>query len=59
MASRGDEVEQSMNTIVPESWVALDPRFFSENVVVLALQIPDNLRKAAQISALITPEFIL
>jgi len=59
MTSRGDEVEQSMNTVISESWIALDPRFFSENVIVLALEVSDNLRKAARISGLITPQHVL
>ncbi len=49
MTSRGDEIEQSMDTVVPKSWIALDPRFLSENVIVLTLKVSDNLRKAAHL----------
>ena len=59
MTSRGDKVEQSMNTVVPESWIALDPRFFSEDVIVLALKISDNLGETVHISSLIASQYIL
>lgn len=35
-----------MNAVVPEARVALDPTLLREDVVVLALEVPDNLREA-------------
>jgi hypothetical protein len=48
MASRGDKVEQSMNTIITESWIALDTRFLRQNIVVLSLKITNDLTEAIQ-----------
>ena len=42
MASRRNEVEKSMNTVVPEAGVTLDSRFFGKDVIVLTLEVPDN-----------------
>ena len=50
MTSRGDEVKQSVNTVVSKPWITLNPGFFGEDVIVLSLKIPNNLRKAASIS---------
>ena len=47
-----------MNTIVPEPWIALDPRLFSKDVIVLALKISNNFRKAVCMSTLTTAEQI-
>jgi hypothetical protein len=41
-----DKVEKGVNSIVPETGVTLDTRFFSQNVVVLALEVADNLLEA-------------
>jgi hypothetical protein len=38
-----DEVEQGMNTVVPETRVTLDAGLFGQDVVVLALEVTDNL----------------
>lgn len=43
MASRRDKVQQSMYTVVTESGVTLDPRFFSQDVIILTLEISDDL----------------
>ena len=45
MTRRSDKVEESMDTVVSESWVALDARFFRQDVVVLALKIANNFSK--------------
>ena len=46
MAGRGDEIEQSMNTIVAETRVTLDTGLFCKNIVVLALKIANYFTKA-------------
>lgn len=46
MSCRGDKVEKSVDTVVPETWVALDTRFFSQNIVVLTLEIANYFLKA-------------
>lgn len=46
MASGWDEVQKSVDSVVPEASVALDARLFGQNVIVLALEVPDNLLKA-------------
>ena len=38
-----NEVEQDVDTIVSEARVTFDARLFSENIVVLSLEEPDNL----------------
>lgn len=46
MASRSDKVEQGMNTIIPESGVTLDTRFFCKDVIILTLKMSNDLREA-------------
>jgi len=41
-----DEIEQDVDTVVAESGVTLDTGLFSENVVVLALEVADDFAKA-------------
>ena len=48
MASRGDEVEHGVNTIVSEAGVTLDTRLLSKNVIVLPLEVADDLGEAAR-----------
>jgi hypothetical protein len=43
MASGGDEVEHSMDSVVPEARVTLDTGLLGENVVVLPLEVADDL----------------
>ena len=43
MASRGDEVEQRVNTVVPEAGVTLDSRLFGKDIIVLAFNVAHNL----------------
>lgn len=47
MTSRGNEVQHGVYSIVPESGVSLDTRLLGQDVVILSLEIPNNLRKAA------------
>ena len=46
MASRCDEVEQGMDTIVPKSGVTLDTRFFCKDVIILTLKMANDLGEA-------------
>lgn len=46
MTSRSDEIEKSMDTVVSESRITFNPGLFGENVIVLPLKIPNNLREA-------------
>lgn len=48
MPGRGDEVEQSMNTVVAEAGVTLDTGLLSENVIELAFQVPNDLLEAGK-----------
>ena len=48
VTGRGDEVEQSVNSVVPEARVTLDTRLLRENVVVLALEVAHNLLETEQ-----------
>jgi hypothetical protein len=43
MTSWGDEVEHSVYTVVPESWVTLDTRLFGQDVVILSLEVANDL----------------
>ena len=45
MASRCNKVEQGMDTIIPESWVTLDTRFFRKDVIILTLKMSNDLRE--------------
>jgi hypothetical protein len=45
MAGRGDKVEESVNSIVTEAWVTLDAGLFSENIVVLPLDVACDFAK--------------
>lgn len=46
MTSGGDEVEEGVHPVVPETGVTFDTGLLSENVIVLALQVADNLLEA-------------
>jgi len=43
MTSRCDEVEQDVDTVIPEPGVTLNSGLFSKNIIVLTLEISDNL----------------
>lgn len=47
VSSRRYEIQKSMHSVVFGTAVTLDARFFSQNVVVLALEISDNFLEAA------------
>ena len=41
-----DEVEQDVNTVIPETGVTLDSGLLCKNIIVLALEIANNLAEA-------------
>lgn len=43
-----------MYTVVPETWITLDATLFGENVIVLALQMPNDLRERSLVVDLVT-----
>lgn len=45
VASGCDEVEHSVDTVVPEARITLDTRLLCENVVILPLEEADDLRE--------------
>jgi hypothetical protein len=47
MTSRGDEVQQSVNSVIPETRVTLDARLLSKDVVILAFEVTNNFLEAA------------
>lgn len=49
MTSRGNEVQHGVYSIVPESGVSLDTRLLGQDVVILSLEIPNNLREAVKL----------
>jgi hypothetical protein len=51
MASRGDEVEESVHSVVAEARVTLDTRLFSENIIILPLNVAGDFTKAGAVSA--------
>jgi hypothetical protein len=46
MAGGGDEVEQGVDAVVPETRVTLDTRFLGQNIVVLPLEVANDLLEA-------------
>jgi hypothetical protein len=42
----GDKVEKSMDTVVPETGITLDARLFSQDVIILTLEIANYFLKA-------------
>ena len=46
MTSRCDEVEDHMDTVVAEPRVTLDTGLFSQDIIVLPLEVSTNLGKA-------------
>ena len=49
MASRGDKVEKSVNSVVSEARVTLDPGLFSKDVIVLAFEIANDFLEATEV----------
>lgn len=54
MTGGGDEVEESVDSIVSETGVSLDPGFLGENIIVLSFQVSCDLGKTSLIINLIT-----
>jgi len=54
MTSRGDKVEKSMNSVVSETGVSLNSGFFSEDIIILSLQVSSNFSETSFIINLIT-----
>jgi hypothetical protein len=48
MACRCDEVEQGVNTIVTEPWVALYAGLLCKDIIVLSLKVTNNFTETAQ-----------
>lgn len=46
MSSGRDEVEQCMNSVVPETRISLDSGLLCKNVIVLTLEVTDDLLEA-------------
>ena len=46
MTSGGDEVEEGVHPVVPETGVAFDTGLLSENVIVLAFKVANDLLEA-------------
>lgn len=46
MASRGNKVEQSVNTVVPETRVSLDPAFLRQDIIILTFEVSNNLSES-------------
>jgi len=46
MASRRNEVEQSMDTVIPEPRVTPNPGLLCEDIVILTVQIANDLLEA-------------
>ena len=42
VSSRWDEVKKSMNPVVAEAGVTLDTRLLRENIIILALEVPND-----------------
>ena len=53
VTGRSDEVEQSVNAVVSEPRISLDPRLLSKNIIILTLEISDDLGEAGLVVDLI------
>lgn len=51
MAGRSDKVEEGVHSVVAEAGVTLDTRLFSENIVVLPLDVTGDFTKPGRVSA--------
>lgn len=54
MAGGCDEVEKSVNSVVSETRVTLDSRFFCQDVVVLSLEVANDFAKGRFVVDLVT-----
>lgn len=50
MAGRGDEVKESMDTVVAESRITLDTGLHCKNIIVLAFKVANDFTKARSLS---------
>jgi hypothetical protein len=55
VTGRSDEVEKGVNTVVAEAGVTLDTALFSENIVVLALEVAHDLAETVAIPSSVPP----
>ena len=39
VTSRVDKVKQGVHPVVPEPWISLDPRLFSQDIIILPLEV--------------------
>ncbi len=46
MTSGGDEVEEGVYPVVPETGVTFDTGLFSENIIILAFKVANDLLEA-------------
>lgn len=53
MAGRRDEVQQGVHSVVFEARITLDPGLHSQDVVVLALEVPHNFLEAGESAGLV------
>ncbi len=47
MTSGGDKVQQSVNSVIPETRVTLNARLLSKDVVILAFEVTNDFLEAA------------
>ena len=52
MASRSDEVQKCVNTVVSEAGVTLDTGLLGEDVIILTLEIATNLGETAHVKSM-------
>lgn len=50
VTSRGDEVQQSVNSVIPETGVTFNTRLLSKDVIVLAFKMTNDFLEAASTS---------
>jgi len=53
MARGGDEVEESVDTVVPEARVTLNTRLFSQDIIVLTLEISNDFLETVRCNVLV------
>ena len=48
MPSGGDEIEESVNTVITEPWPTLNSTIYGENLIILSLKVVHNLPEAVR-----------
>ncbi len=48
-----------MNTVISEPWITLDTAFLSQNVIILAFQMPNDFRERSFVVNLITESWCI